>query len=286
MRGRNREDLVAGRLYVQLYTRQMPLGVREAEADAAVSREPANGANRNRNSSTGSTVPRFRSAAVPIVRSAVEPWYSHQNKTVEPWNSGTVELYVRIYFAASMPLSPGMTLGSFEILAPLGAGGMGEVYRARDTRLDRDVALRFCPRPSRAIPIAWRASSAKPARSPRSIIRTSRRCTASRRRGEHPRAGHGAGRGRGPRAAHRARARCRSTKRCRSRGRSPRRSRPRTSRHHPSRSQARQHQGARRRHGEGARLRSGQGARARDRDRGVRRSGSSRIRRPSPRPRR
>ena len=44
-----------------------------------------------------------------------------------------------------MPLSPGMTLGCFEILAPLGAGGMGEVYRARDTRLQRDVALKLLP---------------------------------------------------------------------------------------------------------------------------------------------
>src|SRR5271155_157717 len=39
-----------------------------------------------------------------------------------------------------MPLASGDKLGPFEILAPLGAGGMGEVYRARDTRLDRIVA--------------------------------------------------------------------------------------------------------------------------------------------------
>ena len=44
-----------------------------------------------------------------------------------------------------MTLSPGMRLGPYEILAPLGAGGMGEVYRARDTRLERTVAIKILP---------------------------------------------------------------------------------------------------------------------------------------------
>src|SRR4029078_7172226 len=41
-----------------------------------------------------------------------------------------------------MTLAPGTRLGPYEILTPIGAGGMGEVYRARDTRLERTVAIK------------------------------------------------------------------------------------------------------------------------------------------------
>ncbi len=44
-----------------------------------------------------------------------------------------------------MTLTPGVRLGSYEVLSPIGAGGMGEVYRARDTRLNRDAAIKVLP---------------------------------------------------------------------------------------------------------------------------------------------
>jgi serine/threonine protein kinase len=44
-----------------------------------------------------------------------------------------------------MTLSPGVRLGPYEIIAAIGAGGMGEVYRARDAKLKRDVALKVLP---------------------------------------------------------------------------------------------------------------------------------------------
>src|SRR5207249_2074939 len=51
-------------------------------------------------------------------------------------------LRIATRISARMPLAIGTRLGQFEILSPLGAGGMGEVYRAHDTKLNRDVAIK------------------------------------------------------------------------------------------------------------------------------------------------
>ena len=59
-----------------------------------------------------------------------------------------------------MPLPTGSRLGPYEILALIGAAGMGEVYKARDTRLDRIVAVKLCAEHSTS------ASSGRPALSP------------------------------------------------------------------------------------------------------------------------
>ena len=61
-----------------------------------------------------------------------------------------------------MALTAGDQFGHYKILSLIGKGGMGEVYRALDSTLDRDVAVKILLRPSRATLAAWLASSAKP----------------------------------------------------------------------------------------------------------------------------
>ena len=61
-----------------------------------------------------------------------------------------------------MALTPGTRLGVYDIIAPIGEGGMGQVFRARDTKLNRDVALKILPDSFATIPTGWLGSPAKP----------------------------------------------------------------------------------------------------------------------------
>jgi serine/threonine protein kinase len=81
-----------------------------------------------------------------------------------------------------MPLTIGARLGAFEIVGALGDGGMGEVYRARDTKLDRDVAIKILPEVFAGDPDRRMRFDARQRRWRRSTIPTSRRSTQSKSR--------------------------------------------------------------------------------------------------------
>src|SRR5206468_5262306 len=72
-----------------------------------------------------------------------QPDTSHHRRSLHRESTSPVRFSDSL--ACPMPLEPGTRLGPYEILAPLGAGGMGEVYRARDTRLEREVAIKVLP---------------------------------------------------------------------------------------------------------------------------------------------
>ena len=77
-------------------------------------------------------------------------------------------------------LQSGARLGPFEVVAALGAGGMGEVYRARDTKLGRDVAIKILPTIFTKDPERRADSSARPTYWPHSITPTSAPSTGSK----------------------------------------------------------------------------------------------------------
>ncbi len=80
------------------------------------------------------------------LRQAVEKMLvAHEKCTPAFLEASAWEIEARQLAAADQPLQPGETLAQFTVLSPLGAGAMGDVYLARDTRLDRKVALKVLP---------------------------------------------------------------------------------------------------------------------------------------------
>ena len=157
-----------------------------------------------------------------------------------------------------MVLAPGIRLGVYEVRALIGAGGMGEVYRAHDTRLNRDVALKILPEM-----FAQRSDRLARFRREAQVLASLNHPNIGvdlrlRRVERRPRAGPRAGRGADARRSDRTRpARARRSPAGRPADRRCARSGPRA-RNRPPGSEARQHQDPARRHGQGVGLRAGQ----------------------------
>ena len=171
-----------------------------------------------------------------------------------------------------MTLPAGTRIGPYEIQSALGAGGMGEVYRARDTKLHRDVALKVLPELHGADPDRLARFRGRRRCWPPSITRTSGRSTVWRTRRARRRWSSSWSRGRpSPSGSPRGALPLDEALAGRAPDRRRARRRPRA-RHHPSRPQARQRQAAPGRRGQGPGLRPRQGARAGARQRCRRRA--------------